>query len=469
VKITIHQPSGVASYEIGARLDLAGDPHVAIGPSLDGPWRARFTAAINSNAWVLLYADGETTMHVVDGVETPLRIETTTRIEAGQVLRAGVVTITIGYLVEQLPDAEPLDPHERHLLGEIGERPDDDAPRRVLADYWLEHGDPRGAFVHAQCERNVTLANELLAEHRWDHPFRLAGLEAQFVRGFMPTLLLGKEPLAKWPGLFRAAPVVCQIELYEGAHVGHEHEVISVPAQRRTATASRTVALKYGPEDFVSREREIVERFRGPHLAQLLDRVEGRAVTGLVYADGPRLTQFLRREPHHFSEPQIIEIGVQIADALVELHALGFIHGAIDPTRISTHDGTAVLHDFVFARGRSTLAVPTTFSRSNGMVYVAPEQISSRHERATDVWSLALVLSAIALGRHPVRGNTDYHRLVAIRDADVEVPRTDSGLGAVLGRALVKDPAQRPSATVFREMLRWVAAEAGFPTGPKLL
>jgi len=80
-----------------------------------------------------------------------------------------------------------------------------------------------------------------------------------------------------------------------------------------------------------------------------------------------------------------------------------------------------------------------------------------------------MMLAHVVLGRHPVQATDEYRMLLAIRDADITVPKTTSGLGAVLATVLVADPAARPSAAVFREALAWVAIEAGYPTGPKLL
>ena len=80
-----------------------------------------------------------------------------------------------------------------------------------------------------------------------------------------------------------------------------------------------------------------------------------------------------------------------------------------------------------------------------------------------------MTMLRLVLGRHPVQATDDYRMLLAIRSADVTVPKTTSGLGAFLATVLVADPAARPSAAVFREALAWVAADAGYPTGPKLL
>lgn len=488
MKITIHDARGPRTFEIGARLDLAGDPTREVGPAPemeepgfipgpggDGPWRARFSHTA-SGYQLELYSDDDRTHYVANGSAMLLEIERPRHVEAGDLVRAGAITITIGYLVETLPPAPELEPRERQLLGLVAAEPFDDAPRRVLADYWLERDDPRGTLIHAQCEGDTAAADALLAEHgaAWLEPLSLAGLDhAQFVRGFVPSLLLGNEPLATWPGLYRLSPVAYEVAMRRDSHVSHQYGLVTVPAIRRTAIHHGPVSLKYsmnGATDFIARERAILSLFRGPHLATLLDVAHGRDTVGLVFCDDVRLYRLLGAGVR-FDEPAAIELGVQIADALVELHGLGIVHGDVGPDHVTVAAGMARLVDFAMARGKQPLPpLPAGMLGPHIARYLAPEQVGAgRVERASDVWALAMMLAHIILGRHPVQAHDDYQMLLAIRSADVTVPKTTSGLAAVLATVLVADPAARPSAAVFREALAWVATEAGYPTGPKLL
>jgi len=363
VKITIHDERGPRTFEIGAHLDLAGDPTREVGPAPemegDGLWRARFSHTA-SGYQLELYSDDDRTHYVANGSAMLLEIERPRHVEAGDLVRAGAITITIGYLVETLPPAPELEPRERQLLGLVAAEPFDDAPRRVLADYWLERDDPRGALIHAQCEGDTAAADALLAEHgaAWLEPLRLAGLDhAQFVRGFVPSLLLGKEPLATWPGLYRLSPVAYEVAMRRDSHVSHQYGLVTVPAIRRTAIHHGPVSLKYsmnGATDFIARERAILSLFRGPHLATLLDVAHGRDTVGLVFCDDVRLYRLLGAGVR-FDEPAAIELGVQIADALVELHGLGIVHGDVGPDHVTIAGGMARLVDFAMARGKQPL------------------------------------------------------------------------------------------------------------------
>ena len=64
------------------------------------------------------------------------------------------------------------------MLAAIAASPADDQPRRVLADYWIDHGDAdRGMFVQVSCERLDAHVHAMLAEHglHWFEPLWRAG------------------------------------------------------------------------------------------------------------------------------------------------------------------------------------------------------------------------------------------------------------------------------------------------------
>src|SRR5271166_6206709 len=108
------------------------------------------------------------------------------------------------------------------FLEAIVAHPDDDTPRLVYADWLEERGDPRGAFIRAQCAlerlgaddpRRAALedeADELLETHQddWLSPFPGRTDELQFRRGFVELLVVDSESLLssadKW---FRTFPL----------------------------------------------------------------------------------------------------------------------------------------------------------------------------------------------------------------------------------------------------------------------
>jgi uncharacterized protein (TIGR02996 family) len=121
---------------------------------------------------------------------------------------------------------------EEVFLRDILENPDDDAVRLIYADWLMERGDPRGEFIHVQCQlarsegpladweawadlaaRQTALRQrekELLERHgeEWARPIRRFATDCEFRRGFVETVAM---TVAVFVGdgeeLFRRAPV----------------------------------------------------------------------------------------------------------------------------------------------------------------------------------------------------------------------------------------------------------------------
>jgi type IV pilus assembly protein PilB len=102
-----------------------------------------------------------------------------------------------------------MSPHDTFLRAVI-ENPDDDAPRLVYADWLDEQGDPRGEFIHAQCEMGRQSccgvpyfklrrkALRLLRRHgrEWVRPFQGLVRRSWFRRGFVEQVAAAPERYA---------------------------------------------------------------------------------------------------------------------------------------------------------------------------------------------------------------------------------------------------------------------------------
>ena len=115
----------------------------------------------------------------------------------------------------------------------IRDKPDDDGPRLVFADWLEDQGDPdRAEFIRVQIELSRTDATlprwfeltdretELLQRHRqmWLNPFGNWVWEARFRRGMVEALQISAETfLHNWPELFDRLPIR-HLKLYDVAH-----------------------------------------------------------------------------------------------------------------------------------------------------------------------------------------------------------------------------------------------------------
>ncbi|MBE3133066.1 MAG: protein kinase, partial [Acidobacteria bacterium] len=166
-----------------------------------------------------------------------------------------------------------------------------------------------------------------------------------------------------------------------------------------------------------------------------MELLEGQTLRErLRSADGESVRSDSVRETSPLRIAQIVDLGLQLADALEAAHAKGIIHRDIKPANIFlTTRGTAKLVDFGVAKLLSEphpadTEAPTTaggWGTGAGVAlgtvdYMSPEQVRGEAlDARTDLFSLGVVLYEMATGLAPFRGATS---------------------GAVLGEILTKAP-----------------------------
>jgi eukaryotic-like serine/threonine-protein kinase len=157
-----------------------------------------------------------------------------------------------------------------------------------------------------------------------------------------------------------------------------------------------------------------------------------------------------------------VDITMQVAAALTHAHDHGLVHRDVKPGNVLVQrDGHVKVTDFGIAKATDSGNDLTRAGAVMGTArYLAPEQLQDGVVDArADVYSLALVLYELLVGRPPFAGDSDVATAVARLTADVPSvstmrPDVPAGLDAVIARALTRDPAERtPSARAFREEL----------------
>jgi len=249
----------------------------------------------------------------------------------------------------------------------------------------------------------------------------------------------------------------------------------------RDTRLGRTVAIKVLPfglsadpvlKERFAREAKVISNVSHPHICTLFDvgDVDGTEFLVMEYLEGETLESRLQRGPLPIME--VLNVGIEIADALDRAHRGGVIHRDLKPANIMLTESGVKLLDFGIAKMFDQIdqeVAPESLSTSaevlltmpgqiTGTVsYMSPEQVRGLHlDASTDLWSLGVVLYQMICTRLPFEGptTTDVISRILLKDpdplplADHEVP---GGLMQTLRQALEKDRERRYKAA--REML----------------
>nr|WP_120728220.1 serine/threonine-protein kinase [Streptomyces hundungensis] len=185
----------------------------------------------------------------------------------------------------------------------------------------------------------------------------------------------------------------------------------------------------------------------------VMELVESRSLEKLLVEDGP------------VTPREAARIGVGLAAALVEVHAVGVLHRDIKPGNVLLGaGGRVVLTDFGIAAIQDATALTVVGMLVGSPDYMAPERVTGKPQgSASDIWSLGATLCAAVGGRSPFSRASTLATLHAVLYEEPELPPAAGPLAPLLERLLVKDPELRPGLAEITALLTPIAAPPTVP------
>jgi len=262
----------------------------------------------------------------------------------------------------------------------------------------------------------------------------------------------------------------------------------------RDTRLDRTVAIKILPEASANtpesrarfeREARAVSSLNHAHICILYDigHQNGTDFIVMEYLEGESLASRLARGA--MPVPELLRIGIQIADALDKSHRQGVVHRDLKPGNIMLTKSGAKLLDFGLAKATAPLvndfsssptvtrplatspsaqpALTTQGAIVGTFQYMSPEQLHGAEADArSDIFSFGAVLYEMATGKKAFEAKSQASLIAAILEHEPEPitvakPTAPAALDRVIRTCLAKNPDDRfQSAHDVKLQLAWI-------------
>src|SRR2546423_2055068 len=319
----------------------------------------------------------------------------------------------------------------------------------------------RAAFLDEACRGNVALRSEV------ESLIRSHEQMGSFIDS--PAYEVAAELIVEQQADLKAGQEIGSYEVLSTLGRGGMGEVYLAQDKK----LGRKVALKLLPSSFskdMNRLRRFEQEARSafalnhPNILTIYEigEVDSTRFIATEYVEGETLRQRAARSP--LSIDDVLNISIQVADALAAAHEAGIIHRDIKPENIMLRrrDHIVKILDFGLAKlmetPRATLdgeaLTRMKVNTASGLVmgtaaYMSPEQARGQAiDARTDIFSLGVVIYEMLAGHQPFEGETPSDLIASILKIEPQPlsqvsPEVPAELARIVTKALRKDREKR--------------------------
>ena len=219
---------------------------------------------------------------------------------------------------------------------------------------------------------------------------------------------------------------------------------------------NRPVALKILRPDLLSdnqsngrllREAQAAAKLDHPHICaihEISETADGSFIV-MQYVEGETLADVLTKRP---GVDKLLDLAIQIVDALTEAHSHHIIHRDIKPANIIVNEkGQAKVLDFglaKFVEPGSNSETAKTANSSGALMgtvpYMSPEQLrGNRLDARTDIFSFGAMFYEMLSGEQTFARDSNAETIAAILNDEPDWSRIPSKLRPILQKSLMKN------------------------------
>jgi len=222
---------------------------------------------------------------------------------------------------------------------------------------------------------------------------------------------------------------------------------------------NRRVALKFLTAQYASdkdfrrrfkREAQAAAALNHPNIVTVHEvaEYEGRPYMAMEYVEGRLLKELIAEKK--LSVEEVIDIAVQMCDALAKAHGADIIHRDIKSQNVLIDkDGRVRVLDFGLVKLKREMMLTQVGTVVGTAAYMSPEQARGEEvDHRTDIWSLGVVLYEMITGQMPFKGEHDQAVIYSILNTDPEPitsfrPKLPMELEDLIHKALARSTDER--------------------------